>query len=226
MRTGVLIISMSNSALGAKQAPFTDVDCEGLTTEGLTPARLQSAAWAWDPAEPATVEDVVEDDVVDDDEVVDDEVVEDEVVDVGKVMSTGKELEVVVDDDVLVGTVEVVEDEVDDDVLVGTVDVVDDDVVVDEVVDDEVVEDEEVVGSDVVVDEDVVEEDEVVVVVDDGVGPVTATLWSSPAATAATSLSPGTRMGVDELVVVPSPSWPLTFLPHDRTVPSDRRLRL
>src|SRR2546425_3249577 len=46
-----------------------------------------------------------------------------------------------------------------------------------------------------------------------------------PALTATAPVIPPTRTGVDELVVVPSPSCPSRFRPQHCTVPSERRDR-
>src|SRR4051812_7605022 len=44
-----------------------------------------------------------------------------------------------------------------------------------------------------------------------------------PAEICFTPVSPGTACGVSDDIVVPLPSWPLSFLPHARTVPSVNR---
>src|SRR6266446_5049181 len=49
-----------------------------------------------------------------------------------------------------------------------------------------------------------------------------AQLCKTPALTATAPVMPPTRTGVDELVVVPSPSCPSTFRPQHQTVPSER----
>src|SRR5207249_4415614 len=49
-----------------------------------------------------------------------------------------------------------------------------------------------------------------------------AQLCKTPALTATAPVMPPTRTGVDELVVVPSPSCPSRFRPQHCTVPSER----
>src|SRR3989442_168575 len=49
-----------------------------------------------------------------------------------------------------------------------------------------------------------------------------AQVCKTPALTATAPVMPPTRTGVDELVVVPSPSCPSTFRPQHQTVPSER----
>src|SRR5207249_10448469 len=53
-----------------------------------------------------------------------------------------------------------------------------------------------------------------------------AHVWRTPEPTATASVISPTPTGVDELVVVPSPSWPSTFRPQHCTVPSPSSAQL
>ena len=53
-----------------------------------------------------------------------------------------------------------------------------------------------------------------------------AQVWLVPLATEAVVLVPLTETGVDESVVVPSPSWPSKLCPQHLTVPSDKSVQV